>query len=462
MAQSLRRAYRIARLAAKRSSAYRALLAQLSLNPKQLVAGAPNAVPFDALPVLDKDNTFGRFDLAELAGRTNLRDVADVLTSSGRGGRVFGYRLTGRRTHDRSWFDIDLGLQDAFGVDQRPALLVNCLPMGVVFRSRAVAVANVSVREDMACAILRDVGRSFAQTIVCCDPLFVNRLLDQAVLAGVDWKQLQTSLVIGEEVLVESQRQYIAARMGIDVDRDPHRLVASSFGVGELGLNLLFETRETIAIRRVMRASASVWQATGLGAQPVSPPAVFCYNPMRSHIEVLDADPSGFGELCITMLDEQAPIALPRYRTGDLARLLTEAETASLARLSGRGKPWLPVIMVKGRIADRVAGLPEVESVKELVYCHPELAGELTGAFKIQRVDAHSAQVTLQLKSGGNLARAQHAAAEAERLAGDGLPANCRLVVTDSRLGWGPALDYERKFAYLGQDLRSAILEPAG
>ncbi len=248
------RAIRACMDAAKHSSAYRTLLQEQGIDPAQL---GPQT-PWSSLPVLTKANTFERFPLSQLSRPLPARALADVLTSSGRGGRSYGFRLTAREQHEEAWFDIDLGLQDVFGVDEKPTLLVNCLPMGVVFRSRAVAVANVSVREDMACSILRDVGPGFQQTVLCTDPLFIRRLLDEAQAAGVDWRALNTSVIVGEEVLVEAQRDYIAARMGIDIGQDPHRLVGSSFGVGELGLNLLFETRETIRMRRAMRTQPAV------------------------------------------------------------------------------------------------------------------------------------------------------------------------------------------------------------
>ena len=153
------------------------------------------------LPVLSKANTFGRFQLAELARPVVTLTLADVLTSSGRSGSHFGYRLSERSAHEGASFGIDLGLEDAFRVDDLPTLLVNCLPMGVVFRTRSVAVANFSLREDMACAILRDIGPRFAQTLLCTDTLFVRRLLAEGRRAGVDWQALNTSVILCEDML---------------------------------------------------------------------------------------------------------------------------------------------------------------------------------------------------------------------------------------------------------------------
>lgn len=448
LALSRDRAARTARLAARNSQAYRHLLEARDVDLSRLDEPAV----WQRLPVLTKDNTFGRFSLAELARPLAPTALADVLTSSGRGGRSFGFRLTAREQHDEAWFDIDLGLEDVFGVDEKPTLLVNCLPMGVVFQSRAVTVANVSVREDMACSILRDIGPRFAQTLLCTDPLFVRALLDEGRAAGVDWRALNTSVIMGEEVLVETQRDFIADRMGITLDgaASGERLVGSSYGVGELGLNLLFETRETIRIRRALRTQPALAQLLGATAPGSALPSLFCYNPLRCHVEVIDPDADGYGELCFTMLDRHAVIPLPRYATGDLGKLLSTAQTQHAARLADTGSPWLPVVALKGRIKDHLPGVPSVERIKELLYLDGALAEHLTGAFRLDP-QQDGARVTVQASS-------EQAAADrglVERLnrlaVGQGLPPVAFDVVAPDVFEWRPRLDYERKFSYLAK-----------
>ncbi|MDP1532151.1 MAG: hypothetical protein Q8L92_01070, partial [Rubrivivax sp.] len=370
-------------------------------------------------------------------------------TSSGRGGRTFGFRLSARKSHERAWFNIDLGLQDAFGVDDRSTLLVNCLPMGVVFSSRAVTVANVSVREDMACAILRDVGPRFEQTLICSDPLFIRRLLAQGEANQIDWRALNTSVIIGEEVLVESQREYIAAKMGIDLNGGGSRAVLSSFGVGELGLNLLFETRETIQLRRAMRNQAGVEQLLAGRAAGPSMPSVFCYNPLRCHVEVLNPDANGFGELCFTIIDADAVIPLPRYATGDVGRLVERTAVCTAAAIAGCEPPWLPVAIVCGRSSDRATGLPSAEELKELLYTEHEVADQLSGAFRLAHDTRGAATLTLQAT---NAAAAADPALidriEALINAGRQLPLHIT-VAAPSAFPWRPMLDFERKFPYL-------------
>ncbi len=380
--------------AAHTSPAYRVLLREHGLDPSSLMPTTDLA----KLPVLTKNNTFERFNLDDLTGGVPAADLGDVLTSSGRGGSCFGFRLTSRKQHASAWFDIDLGLQDAFDVDRRPTLLVNCLPMGVVFNSRAVTVANVSVRQDMACSILKDVGPHFEQTLLCTDPLFVRQILDQAEVVGIDWKALKTSVILGEEVLVEAQRDYIAAKMGIDVDRDPLRMIGSSFGVGELGLNLLFETRETIALRRAMRSRPAVRTLLVGEHGGLAAPSIFCFNPLRTHIEVLNPDSEGYGEFCFTMLDPYAVIPLPRYITGDRGKLISPAAITKASALCAVTAPWLPVAALLGRIKDRDTDLPSVEDIKELIYLDHEIANQLTGAFLMEKGSSDTTRITLQLR----------------------------------------------------------------
>ena len=86
-----------------------------------------------------------------------MSELAGVLTSSGHGGR-FSFGLTTRKDAGEGASVIDYALDRAFAVESRPTLAINCLPMGVTFSSRAMTVATVSVREDMAVALVRAFG----------------------------------------------------------------------------------------------------------------------------------------------------------------------------------------------------------------------------------------------------------------------------------------------------------------
>lgn len=438
------RALVVAREAARVSRAYQTLLREAGIDPRSVGPGTD----LSRLPVLTKDNTFGRFSIDELARPFRPADIGDVLTSSGRGGKVFGFKLTTHRALDRSAFSIDLGLQHAFNVDEKPTLLVNCLPMGVVFRSRAVTVANVSVREDMACAILRDLGPKYAQTIVVTDPLFVRRLLDHARDLKLDWRALNTSMILGEETLVEEQRDYICGKLGIDPDDRGDRLVASSFGVGELGLNLLFESRETIALRRAARRSAQVADLLHCPTAPSAVPGIFHYDPRRVHVEVNGTDDRGFGRLCFTVLDRAATIPLPRFVTGDVGLIPSIREAADAAKACGVVLPKLPLLVLAGRDADRgTRSRPSVEDVKALIYGCDGIADLVTGAFTIEIGREDTASVLVQANTNDERLCAI-ASRELRRTAIDRW-GDVGVVLLPADLFPGrPLCDYERKASY--------------
>ena len=132
-----------------------------------------------AVPILTKANTFDRFPIDQLCAEGAMADLADVLTSSGHGGR-FSFGLSTRRQHADAPAMIDYALDAAFAISRRRTLVVNCLPMGVGFSSASATVATTSVREDMATALVTTFGSHYDQIVLVTDPLFVRRLLDHA------------------------------------------------------------------------------------------------------------------------------------------------------------------------------------------------------------------------------------------------------------------------------------------
>ena len=226
--------------------AYRQLLREHGVEPGAIVDLRDVRRP---LSDPHKANTFDRFPIDQLCAEGSMRDLADVLTSSGHGGR-FSFGLSTRRQHDESAAMIDDALDEAFGISTRRTLAINCLPMGVTFSSAAMTVATTSVREDMADALVKTFGSHYDQIVIVSDPLFVRRLLDHARRAGRRLGPVPCGVVLGEEIFGEQFRSYVAGRLGLDIDRADGGYIMSSFGVGELGLHLCYETPATIALRR--------------------------------------------------------------------------------------------------------------------------------------------------------------------------------------------------------------------
>jgi phenylacetate-CoA ligase len=435
------------RRAAQRSPAYRQLLQDAGVQAGSVLSPADFA---RLCPLLEKSNTFHRFPLDQLlVSDVKPAQLASVLTSSGHGKSGFALGLSTRAQYQSTPFLIDLGLDIAFDVDRRRTLLINCLPMGVTFQSAAVCVANVSVREDMACAIVEQAGSLFEQIVLCGDPLFLKRLCDYAGERGIDWSRHRVNVIIGEETFTESFRDYLAGCLQIQNGRADGGWIGSSMGVGELGLNLFNETRETVALRRACAAGLRPQLLAGL-PDDAALPTLMCFNPLRTYVEILNPDTNGDGDLVVSMLDPAAPVPLLRYKTGDHARLISSELIASVLSTSNTGlaAPVLPMIALHGRSKDYLPNGWHVDHFKHVLYAQHETAHEFSGAFRLSQTP-QGLQWEVQLRAGS---KADPSAAA--RVLRDGLmslgKANYPTIscLNYETFPYGKSLDYERKFTY--------------
>jgi phenylacetate-CoA ligase len=337
-------------------------------------------------PILSKSNTFQRFDLAELSANGNLGDVADVLTSSGHGG-IFSFGVISRDEAAAGAQFIDRALDAAFGIASRRTLTINCLPMGVGFASRRMTVATTSVREDMALALVERFAHHYEQIVLVGDPLFLKRLTDYSRDRGFDWTGHRVNVIVGEEMFGERFRGYLASCLGLNPEQPDGGFIMSSFGVGELGLHLCYETTSTIALRRAMLVNpAFACDLAGEDAGRTGPPAVLNFDPLRTFIEVLDRDEAGYGRMTVSMLDPSRTVPLLRYQTGDIVRLLDRTTVEASVKRHGITIPGeLPEAMLalRGRESDRLPNGWHTGLYKDALYANHQAARYLTGAFRI-------------------------------------------------------------------------------
>ena len=239
--------------------------------------------------------------------------------------------------------------------------------------------------------------------------------------------------------------------LGIEPDVHSDGLIGSSMGVGELGLNLFNETRETIALRRAcIRDPGLRERLLGPAAAAMPVPAFMVYNPLRTMVEILDPDEHQIGDLVVTMLDPAIPLPLLRYRTGDRARFVAPDEFGQLAGeiATGFQPPVLPVVALQGRSKDLLPWGGHVDDFKDMLYRHPEVARQLSGAHRIVG-DAKGLCWQVQANRGVE-ARLPELAI---RLAGavtdclPGVPATVSCLAYDD-FPYGRTVDYERKFIY--------------
>jgi phenylacetate-coenzyme A ligase PaaK-like adenylate-forming protein len=423
--------------------AYRTLLAEHGVRPEAVRDGDTFV---ELCPILSKKNTFERFTIDELSAGGSLGDVAEVLTSSGHGG-VFSFGVVSRDDAANGAEFIDRALDAAFGVLERKTLTINCLAMGVGFGSRRMTVATTSVREDMALALAERFGHHYEQIVLVGDPLFLKKLTDYARERGFDWSRHRVNVVVGEEIFGERFRGYLASCLALNTARPDGGYVMASFGVGELGLHLCYETPATIGLRRAMLGNpAFARELTGSNAETGPLPMIFGFDPQRTFIEALDPDRAGYGRMTISMLDASRTVPLLRYQTGDVARLLDRAEVESCVRRHGiarHGALPAALLALRGRDKDDLPNGSHVGVYKDALYADHRAARYLTGAVRMT-FPAGRSEMHVQL---GPAQPAQGFIAPAILRA---LPSDVRpdrVVVWPYReFPYGMSLDYERKF----------------
>lgn len=402
-------------------------------------------------PVIEKQDIFGAYPIDQLCVGGHLRSLGGVLTSSGQGGQ-FAFGLSTRRQARRAAQAIELALELSFGTDRYSTLLINALPMGVRFSCSTVTIAETSVREDMVCALVEQFAPHHQQTILVTDPLFCKRILDQGHDCGLNWGRFKVHVVLGEETFGEAFRDYLMRGLGQDPDGWTAGLAISSMGVGELGLNLFFETRETVRLRQLAhRQPEALRPAIGDWRGRV-PPLLFVYDPLRIFVEVIEPEPSGFGALTISTLDPASMLPLIRYRTGDRARLLdTETVAHFVSDIDGRplDLPRLPMIAVAGRDSDRLSDGRPLLDIKDALYTRHDIADRLSGAFRIEHEDMGCC-LHVQMGAGAGNGGPELADAIDACLPKPASGAHDRIQIwPHAEFPFGQTLDYERKFNYL-------------
>lgn len=397
---------------------------------------------------MSKQNTFNQYSLEELCRKNSLNNLMNVLTSSGHSGN-FAYGLTtwqqGKTTPDL----IDLALEAAFQIDEKKTLLVNCLPMGVRFLSNVVTQAEVSVREDMALTLIKKFSPYYDQIIIACDPLFLKLLMDQSTKWQVDWSKIHKHLIIGEETFGENYRNYIGEMLNINPDDPTTGLIGSSMGVGELGLNLCFESLETIALRRSISHHPTLMKKLfGCMTENDPLPMLFSYNPLSTYLEIAESDAQGYGELLVSILDKKCVIPMFRYKTGDDARLLSSDDIKTAFHAEGLPSPILPqmpMICVRGRDKDRLSTGLHIGVVKDALYHNKDFAHKITGAFRVN----HNEPDVLHIQLRRDIQKTTLNVPDVS-VSGHILFASCKVHLWNyDEFPYGQSIDYERKFTYL-------------
>jgi phenylacetate-CoA ligase len=397
----------------------------------------------------DKETIFVQHNFAALVPTRDATTIRSVVTSSGHGGK-FAYGMTDQMEYRNALKMTELGLSLHFDVDRQSTMLINCLAMGVRINATNVTIADIGPREDMAMAIVEFFGTQYQQLIFVGDPLFLKRLGDLALASDYNWRRKKTHIIVGGETFGEAFRDYLCSCFAIDkLDQGSIR---SSLGVAELGLNLMFETAETVELRR--RANKDAAFSIALFGQDYTgrAPMLFAYNPLRAYLEVIDRNKHNIGRLAVSILTK-CPLPLFRYLTGDRVKLISENFPEGVYLKSGarlEQKLKFPLVAFFGRETDQIDEDASVLDFKDALFQDPYLARDLSGAIRLNR-DCGKFHIDIQLAENRVLSTNG-----IEKLTDNlpGKPTGDQIKIWPyAEFPYGHTLDYQRKFSYLGKSV---------
>jgi len=397
IATSEKRLLKVFRRAARSVPAYKRLLADRGVDPSEIRTISQFK---QQVPVVDKDLVFTTNELRDCCTGGRLDDVPLFYTSSGHSG-VFSFGAESPGGTERAAIGLEFLFDRAFHIFNRKTLHISCIGMGVRVPTRALALAETSVRADSVLALVRKLAGDFDQFIINGESPLLKKVIEDGVDMGIPWRDLTVHLVTGGEFIAENCRSYLGHLLGHDRDDPSRGTIGISMGLSELSVSIFSETFDTIRIRRAAQVDRQLRYAIfGEGTEVC--PELMPYFPQQTYLETVP-DASGTPQLIVSMLDPNRKIPLLRYNTHDMARLLSYGELCDILRKHGHEnlspEDHLPVAIVYGRTPSTSGGVALVTpaAVKEALYGDFDLAGQVTGNFTITLEDGQPV-VLVQMK----------------------------------------------------------------
>ncbi|KHE90605.1 MAG: hypothetical protein K8F52_08895 [Candidatus Scalindua rubra] len=184
--------------------------------------------------------------------RKKLKKIEPIgLLSSGASG-TFSFGLNTQNAVKRSSQFLDILLDYYFDILENRSLILNCLPQAVKASTAGVTVAEIGSRTDSLIYLLTTLSHEFDQTIIIGDNHFIKNSIEEGQNKGINFKELRVHLVLGGIYLPENLRTYLANILCTDFNDSKTGSIFSSMGLSGLGLNVFFESKETLTLRRLM------------------------------------------------------------------------------------------------------------------------------------------------------------------------------------------------------------------
>jgi phenylacetate-CoA ligase len=246
------------------------------------------------VPVTSKETYHRRHPLAALCRGGVLSDCDMLAVSSGSTGEP---AIWPRFVSDElgTAYRFEQVLRDAFGAQRRRTLAVVCFALGswvggmyttaclrhVAAKGYPLTVVTPGSQKAEILRVLRTVGRSFEQIVLCGYPPFLKDVIDSGRADDFDWHAQPVKLVMAGEVFSEEWRSVVCERLGA---REPELSTASLYGTADGGV-LANETPLSIVLRRRLAHAPSLAREL-FGESRL--PTLCQYDPLHRFFEVDD------------------------------------------------------------------------------------------------------------------------------------------------------------------------------
>lgn len=401
----------------------------------------------DSVPLLNKEKlfTFHLSNINHICTNGNIKECKSIFPSSGYSGKP-SFGLFGKDEYRKRKNSIDNILNRVFDTAHKKTLLINTLSMGIAIPASSVTMVNTGLRSDTALFVVKTLGNLFEQIIIVGENLFIKNLLEEGLDKGLSWQDYYIHVIFGGESFPESFREYLGRTLGITPDSKKEILVGSSFGFAEIGLNVLWETRRAIQIRK--KASQDEKLRTALLERHLSLcPIFFQYDPHDVYVEELN------GQLIFTSLNAKARLPIIRYATGDEGFIIPFDKLKDVLTASGLKECIpsykIPLVAVKnrGEYIDFNGNKIYPDMIKDVIYSHVEIPRLVTGFFKMKR-DGNRLTLEIQLKK--NIAPAKEAEDRLKSALNKSMGLDLNLVFHPyNKYPYAMELDFERKAKYI-------------
>ena len=257
---------------------------------------AQGPADFARLPVTTKESYHRRHTLAALCRGGELAGCDMLAVSSGSSGEP---AVWPRFVSDElgTAFRFEQVFRDAFGAHQQRTLAVICFALGswvggmyttaclrhLAAKGYPLTLVTPGHQKAEILRVLRALGPSFDQLVLCGYPPFLKDVIDSGRADGFDWRRQPVKLMMAGEVFSEEWRSVVCERLGAS---QPELATASLYGTADGGV-LANETPLSIALRRQLTDAPAL--ARGLFGE-ARLPTLCQYDPRHRYFETDDGD----------------------------------------------------------------------------------------------------------------------------------------------------------------------------